>query len=571
MQSYKPQTPLGTPYGGGTPNLPYFAINQLPSGGPRVYNRRGYSVLTTLTLPFLWTICVALWIIRFVPLINQAPLPAQVSYIGPIVGAALALVYGNWMKTILSRIAVGELEINLGRSRQWLDAMTGNTAFATNFRSFKSIAIFLTISSASILSAGVNYALTVQPLALTLHGTYRLFAQYQAGSCSQASVDICPSRQALPTTYTVNVNRPSTAYMVQNQISYTWAAAGASAGDVAAAVWPLNNRRNARGSLCASVPSSASSLYTCKAVSASATSSGVTVGGECYGSISMTAGENGAMGWQRCVDTDSLPTYVIAATDGYARNLQLAMGLVRAVGNDPSAYAIQCDPVSLSPSGRVVTFTVNGGGASLIHVDSDGTPCNTNVNIDYAELAKVSLDLMLGQFEGADGWMDALMKAAAGDDDYGESQQLAPTPSGLKPIEAALSLSMAGVLSQANLGHGTVYSSQYAPYTYTPSQYSFRQLPVGQALVSLALLLSTMLYFYGRRYRIDSEWQNGNMTLRLLSIDPIHATGGQLCNATNQELRALDHHRLGAVGQHICLVTQGDAIHDKVVYGRITA
>ena len=126
---------------------------------------------------------------------------------------------------------------------------------------------------------------------------------------------------------------------------------------------------------------------------------------------------------------------------------------------------------------------------------------------------------------------------------------------------------MNGVLSQVNYGLARVQSDVQRPYKCTPRQKSFRQLPIGQALVTLVLLLATKVFFYGRRHNVDREWQNDNLTLRLLSIDPMQATGGQLCNATNEELKALDDFQLGACGQHLCLLIDGEPILDGQAYG----
>jgi hypothetical protein len=111
--------------------------------------------------------------------------------------------------------------------------------------------------------------------------------------------------------------------------------------------------------------------------------------------------------------------------------------------------------------------------------------------------------------------MDALMQVTGGDQQFEESTQLYGSALGGLPIEDAISTIMAGVLSQVNFPvSGSDGSHQERPFTFTPDQNSFRQLPLGQALVTLVLLLVTPVYIYAHRHKVDKEWQNGNLTLR---------------------------------------------------------
>ena len=214
-----------------------------------------------------------------------------------------------------------------------------------------------------------------------------------------------------------------------------------------------------------------------------------------------------------------------------------------------------------------MTYTLASTNSQGIVVDSSGVTCQAN-NTDYSELAVIALDQILTQSQAGNGYMNALMSAIAGESNLAGVTRLPAALIGdMTPIEAALSMMMNGVLSQVSYGLERVVSPSLRTQQRTPLQKSFRQLPLGQAVVSLVILCATAVYAYGARHKVDKEWQDGNLTLRLLSIDPMQATGGLLSNATNSQLKVLDNFKLGATSNHLCLLQHGDAIIDGQVYG----
>ena len=273
---------------------------------PRKYSRHAYAKISSITLVALWLFCATLWVLRYVLRINAAPLPNGAEYIGPILGAGIALIYGNWMRTVMARIGVSEMEHNLGRARLWLDAMSGNTAFATNFMSFQSISILLIVSSASIFSAGVNFALTVQDDVVTVERFFYPFGSFPDGVCADTNSQRCPVREALETIYNVNIYSPKALHSVDGRLTYTAAAAGASAGDILAAV---DAAPTIRGTLCATVPTEDTALYSCTAVPALAVETGLQVESSCPGTIAIASPEQPGMGTIKCATaTGALPT-----------------------------------------------------------------------------------------------------------------------------------------------------------------------------------------------------------------------------------------------------------------------
>jgi hypothetical protein len=88
----------------GLPNLTYQP--QSPGQNLRLYTRQTFSLLSTTTLFFLWAICGILWAVRYVPHLNKIPLPPGASFVGPLAAAGVTLAYVNWLRTVLSRLAV---------------------------------------------------------------------------------------------------------------------------------------------------------------------------------------------------------------------------------------------------------------------------------------------------------------------------------------------------------------------------------------------------------------------------------------------------------------------------------
>jgi hypothetical protein len=230
--------------------------------------------------------------------------------------------------------------------------------------------------------------LTVQTNVLSLQDRFQPSGKYPNGYCYAASADLCPSRQALGLAYTATVGQQARVYSIGGTLSYSSTAAGASAGDIVAAV---NAFDSISGSLCATVPAATTSLYKCSAVQyAIESKSSIRVeGSTCSGSVGIEPWKqnvNASVGWGKCTVQGALPTYLIIGTNWYGRYLQLGLGQTRAISDNPTAVAVECIGTTLAPTGRQIQYTKINGRNPLILVDSDSMSCQAN-NTDFSDLA----------------------------------------------------------------------------------------------------------------------------------------------------------------------------------------